>query len=152
MSTNKRTVFCNLYSCFAQTNPNFRFRFIKRAHRRTFVQREIRRINFSPRLRLHWRLHYGCFLGFLSKKYLRQIPIQLTRRKINEKIKALVFDNFKSYTTTLLPLFFQVFWHLELRFVSDTFWTKLPKSSHWRLEAAWFFGAHIGTTELNVVQ
>ena len=63
-------------------------------------------------------LQNGCFWGFFSKRYLRQI---------RKKEKHCCYDNFESW------FFFFIFstrWYLKLWFVSNTFWTKISKTSH----------------------
>ena len=52
---------------------------------------------------------YGCFGGFLFKKYLRQI--------LKVDLSCLYF------------FWFLTLWCLKLKFISNTFWTKIPKCS-----------------------
>ena len=70
------------------------------------------------------------FLRFLSKKYLRQIPILGTDELKSEK-KTFFISTFK-IGITIAPLVYQILthWYLKLRFVSNTFWTKNPKNTH----------------------
>ena len=77
--------------------------------------------------------HYGCFWDFLSKKVSKiRTRILCTNKKQIRKNKLLLLCQLLNWQR-IEPLFF--FWfftrsYLKLRFFSNTFWTKLPKSSH----------------------
>ena len=74
--------------------------------------------------------HNGCFFGFLSKKYLRQISIlgtnNISKCTFVMSILKVIYYLVQSY---LVP-FFQISYLLVLRFVFNTFWTKISNSSH----------------------
>ena len=73
-------------------------------------------------------MHNGCFWRFLFKKYLRQISN--TNQKISEKIFFIVSLSF-NIEITRGPLIFIFFtcWYLQLEFFSNSFCSKVPRSS-----------------------
>ena len=83
--------------------------------------------------------HHGCFLELLSKKYLRQISILGTNKYKVKKNKG----TFVMLILTVIFFFFRfpTYGCQKLIFVSNIFWTKIPKSSRcerWQREKGLF--------------
>ena len=78
--------------------------------------------------------HYGCFWIFLSEKYLIQISILGTKQKQIRKSKG-TFAMSILKVDFFMAIFFLIFIVslLKLRFVSNTFWTKICKIVHCQL-------------------
>ena len=72
-------------------------------------------------------VHNGCFGDFLSKKYLRKFEITTS-----QEIKGTTVMSTFGIDITKAALFFLIFksLYLNLRLVSNNFWTKIPKSGH----------------------
>ena len=94
-----------------------------------FVKWSISEFDKEVASSLHFTM--AAFLRFLTKFY---VP---TSKKISKSKATFVMPILKvTYTLPnksiyLVPLFFTcpTYWFLKLRFVSNTFWTKIPKSS-----------------------
>ena len=74
--------------------------------------------------------HNGCFFWFLSKKYLRQISILGTNNISKSTFVMSILKVIYYLVLSYLVPFFQISYLLVLRFVFNTFWTKISNNSH----------------------
>ena len=72
------------------------------------------------------------FLGiFVRKVFDTNLNFRYQRVKKSKNIRALLLCQLQKLTTWWLYFFrFLTHWYLKLRFVFNTFWTKIPKNSH----------------------
>ena len=83
----------------------------------------------SVSIELHARSHWLLLEGFVQNVFETYLNSRYHRvKKSEKKIRHFSYVNFKG-KITIVHLFFTR-WYLKLRFVSNIFWTKIPKSSH----------------------